>query len=186
VLRFWRDLGLPNRLALVGLVVALVGLIPSYFALRAAPESSSDVISEAVQAAVRNQRELSVRIDTTSQEVQQLRSEVNSLKKPTSQGRLAAQIGSMSARVQRIDQEVSTLQDAILRDPAKALQVPLLRRDVDSNQLANQAALIAVRQDIDRQYDLMKWILGTFAVGVIGLILTGLTSRKEAKVRDNS
>lgn len=66
----------------------------------------------------------------------------------------------MNAKVRQVDQEVSALQDAILRDPAKALEVPLLRRDIESSQLANQAALATVRQDIDRQYDLMKWICG--------------------------
>ena len=85
----------------------------------------------------------------------------------------------MSTNVKQIDREVSALQDAILKDPAKALEMPLLRRDIESNQLANQAALVAVREELDRQYDLMKWILGTFALGVVGLIVTGISSRKE-------
>jgi uncharacterized small protein (DUF1192 family) len=180
LLRWWRRRSLPERLTLVGVTVAGLGLIPAYISLSNTPQSSSDALAEAAQAALLNQRELSTRFNLVSQEVQRLKSEVNNLQKPTSQGRLAAQVSGMNAKLGQIDDEVSALQVAILRDPAKALEMPLLRRDIESNQAANQAALAAVRLDIDRQYDLMKWILGTFAVGVIGLIFTGISSRKEA------
>jgi hypothetical protein len=159
-MRWWRSVSFPERLALVGLVVATVGLVPAYLSLRDAPRSSGNALADIARNVAANQRELSARISATTQEVQQLRSGVDGLQKPTSQGRLVAQVVGMNAKVRQVDQEVSALQDAILRDPAKALEVPLLRRDIESSQLANQAALATVRQDIDRQYDLMKWICG--------------------------
>jgi hypothetical protein len=183
LLRWWRRLSLPDRLTLVGLLVALVAIIPAFLALGSGPRST-DALIEAGRALATSQRALSARANITAKEVQQLKAVIATLQKPPSQGKLASQVSSMESKVRQIDGDVSALQNAILRDPAKALEVPLLRRDIESNQLANQAALVAIQQDIDRQYDLMKWILGTLALGLIGLIFTGLSSRKEAKAGD--
>jgi hypothetical protein len=99
---------------LVGLVVATVGLVPAYLSLRDASRSSSNALADIARNVAANQRELSARISATTQEVQQLRSEVDGLQKPTSQGRLVAQVVGMNAKVRQVDQEVSALQDAIL------------------------------------------------------------------------
>jgi hypothetical protein len=37
---------------------------------------------------------------------------------------------------------------------------------------ANSAFLDSVRLDVDRQYDLMKWLLGTFVLGMLGTLVT--------------
>jgi hypothetical protein len=185
--KWWRSAGYAERLTVLATGVAVLGLIPGYIAFRNAPESSSDALTEIARAAAREQRALRARIEVNTREVQRLRSELNSLNKPPSQGAMAAQVGNLTSRMDQMDEDLSALENAILRDPAKALEIPLLERDLENNQLANQAALAAVRQDIDRQYDLMKWILGTFAVGIAGLIFTGLASvRRESKERDKS
>lgn len=85
-MRWWRSVSFPERLALVGLVVATVGLVPAYLSLRDAPRSSGNALADIARNVAANQRELSARISATTQEVQQLRSGVDGLQSLRAKG----------------------------------------------------------------------------------------------------
>jgi len=82
----------------------------------------------------------------------------------------------MSATIDNLDKDMTALQSAVLEDPVKALELPLLRRDLENARVANDAGVQSVKADIERQYDLMKWLVGTFALGMLGMLATVLTA----------
>jgi hypothetical protein len=80
------------------------------------------------------------------------------------------QARAINRRLDGLTGQLNDLQDAITPDPAKALRVALLQRDLQNVQASSRASLQAVRSDVDRQYDLMKFVVGTLGLGMLGVI----------------
>jgi hypothetical protein len=87
---------------------------------------------------------------------------------------LQRQVAELSARQQRIER-------VILTNPAKALEVPMLRRDVESNAKGTGEALASMQHSVDRVYDQNKYVMLTiFASIVLLAISTFIKSGKKA------
>ena len=113
----------------------------------------------------------------------QLQEQVRALsgKKAPTQAKLAAQVNGLDVQVKKVNGQVAELRDAIQEDPVKALRLPLMARDVRSVREANEAAIDRVAEDIDRQYDLMKFVVGTLALSIIGTLTTVLIALLKGK-----
>ncbi|RDS80959.1 hypothetical protein [Dyella psychrodurans] len=81
----------------------------------------------------------------------------------TEQRRLAAEVVSLNDRMTKIE-------DAISESPEKALSIPLLRKDVEDTSKRLGDYRDATRADIDRLYELQKWILGGIGVFLLTAI----------------
>jgi hypothetical protein len=79
-------------------------------------------------------------------------------------------VATASKRIASTRAEVVKLDNVILTTPDKALSVPLLRRDLDNQIAAGHDDIAAVENDVNRQYDLMKWILGSLGLGVLAMV----------------
>jgi hypothetical protein len=75
-----------------------------------------------------------------------------------------------SKRLASTRAEMVKLDKIILTTPDKALSVPLLRRDLDNQIAASHDDIAAVENDVNRQYDLMKWILSSLGLGVLAMV----------------
>jgi len=62
---------------------------------------------------------------------------------------------------------MGTLEGGLLNDPNKALQLPLLSKDLADFKLSQQSATDGVRKDVDRVYDITKLTVGALAIGVL-------------------
>lgn len=89
--------------------------------------------------------------------------------------KLAISIGKLSARLE-------ALENAITEDPAKALAVPILRKDLDNTEESLKAELLQTKSEIDRMYDQNKWFIGlmfTIALSVLGMAASSFFNRKD-------
>jgi chromosome segregation ATPase len=136
-------------------------------------------LGEAARIRNEEQAQLTNRVDATSRQLKDLQKQVNTLSTPPTQGKVAAQLATVRVKINQVDRDLLALRNAIEDDPAKALQIPLLKRDIDNIKVTNQASLLAMQQNLDRQHDLMKWVFGTFISGLIGLVVTGFASSKK-------
>ncbi|HEV8602212.1 MAG TPA: hypothetical protein VGQ68_02330 [Gaiellaceae bacterium] len=114
-----------------------------------------------------------------SHEVASLQAQVKALRRTPRGSHAAADVAAMRVDVNRLNSQLSALETAVLDDPAKALQLPLLRRDLEATQEANRSANESTRDDVDRQYDLMKWVFGTFIVALLGTLVTALLALRK-------
>jgi hypothetical protein len=73
---------------------------------------------------------------------------------------LYLEIKKLSSAVDDISSREGKLESAIMQNPAKALEVPLLRRDLDNLKDSQQSTFLTLKDGIDRVYDLNKWLLG--------------------------
>jgi hypothetical protein len=112
------------------------------------------------------------RLNDTIRQVQQLQRTVEALGKTPTRSRLGAEVRSTRQTIRRLSSDMSALKDALGNDPIKALQVTLLQRDLRNASATSKATVDSLRQDIERQYDLMKFVVGTLALGMLGIVVS--------------
>lgn len=96
---------------------------------------------------------------------------------------LALQVAQTKALAQSLSDRLSKIEGAILTTPAKALEIPLIQRDIESLRSSQVSALAAMKDGIDRLYDINKWLLGAMAVSVVTLALSNFLRPKEGGSR---
>ena len=76
---------------------------------------------------------------------------------------------ALAKRLSDIEASQAKLNTLILASPDKALELPLMRRDFDDARARQADEVAALKRDIDRVYDLNKWLLGGIAVSIMTL-----------------
>ncbi len=111
-------------------------------------------------------------------ELEKIRAEMGRLKvavpvpSGTTTSQLAQELQQATAIIKELDARLTSLEKAILANPAKALELPLIQRDIDGLRLSQQATGVYLKESVDRVYDLNKWLLGGLAVSIITLALS--------------
>jgi len=130
----------------------------------------SDQPRESPQPAARTSTHVERRLTDTEQKLRDLQAAVRAQGAVPSQGKLAAEVRRTKRRVSVLASDQSDLKAVLAPDPVKALQVALLQRDLKNEQATTRASVEAVRADIERQYDLMKFVVGTLGLGLLAVI----------------
>ena len=68
------------------------------------------------------------------------------------------------------------LETIILTDPQKALELPLIKRDLQAFQQQVGHDIDAVKSENAHVYDLMKWLVGLMALVSLSLVGTAVSS----------
>jgi hypothetical protein len=95
------------------------------------------------------------------------------------QSQVAAQLKGIDTAVKDLQARQSKLEEVIISNPAKAIEVPLIRKDLDNLKESQQQNLLAIKQGIDQVYDLNKWLLGAMAISIITLAVSNFLKGKE-------
>jgi len=95
---------------------------------------------------------------------------------PTSQGPgTSASNREITLAVGELQKRVDGLGSVILDNPEKALTTVMLRRELQELKVANEGTAATVFREVDRVYDLTKWLFGLFltlALGILTLVAT--------------
>jgi len=111
--------------------------------------------------------------------VDSLGGQLQALSNIPDQNKIAIQLKGMDVALNDLKTRHTKLEDAILTNPAKAIEVPLLRKDLDNLKDSQQQNLLALQQGVDRVYDLNKWLLGAMAVSIITLAISNVLRGKK-------
>jgi hypothetical protein len=165
-------------LALISLVTALVAALFTssatlYRTQRADLPSQQQFDFQRIQAAINEMETLRAQIKAVQVDTQKL------IQLPPD-AKLSVQLAQMDKSVSDIGERLSKLESAILTTPAKALEIPLLQRDVENLRVSHQNSLLAVKEGVDRLYDINKWLLGALAISIITLALSNFLRPKES------
>ena len=110
------------------------------------------------------------RLDTVEKQVKALQTVPDGTK-------AHAEVAALKDVTEDIDGRLSHLEAALGQDPASALSIPLLKRDVQGLRDASDALEGEIDKQVDRIYDQNKWFIGlmlTFAIALIGLVVSNL------------
>ena len=92
----------------------------------------------------------------------------------TSVEKVASRLDSLDKQSGAIDSRMSKLETAILADPQKVLELPLLKKDLQAFQQQVDRELNALKTENARVYDLMKWLIGLMALVSLSLVGTAI------------
>jgi uncharacterized protein (DUF3084 family) len=124
------------------------------------------------------------KISVLEKDVASLRNQLQALSNVPDENKIAIQLKGMDTALTDLKARHAKLEDAILTNPAKAIEVPLLRKDLDNLKDSQQQNLLALQQGVDRIYDLNKWLLGAMAVSIITLAISNVLSGRKKKPAD--
>jgi hypothetical protein len=149
-------------LASLGAVIALSAI---WFAdiLISSPKPASFTISD---------REAMIELRKDVERVKAQQAAIN----PTD---LPSPLSALDARLKQIEQKQQRIERVIMADPNKALELPLMRRDLEALEERQAVSNEATRRSVEQVYDLSKWLIGALAVGVLSLALNTLLRRKD-------
>ena len=116
-------------------------------------------------------------ISDLQKDVGKLKQDMDALKKAKQPG--SPDLAFLSGKVQGIETRMSKLEDVILRNPAKAIEVPLLQRDLNNLTATERADVVSVRTQVDHDYDIMKFVLGGTLLATFSGAASNLFSRKK-------
>ena len=111
--------------------------------------------------------------------INQLQAKLDALSNIPEQAKVAVQLKDLQNNLKDLWTRESKLEEVILSNPAKAIEVPLIRKDLDNLKDAQQQNMLAVKQGVDQVYDLNKWLLGAMAVSIVTLAISNLIKGKE-------
>lgn len=143
------------------------------------PTPTSTLIPPPTATAVPS--DLQAQVAMLQHEVAALRQELDSLTQVVASNPNPDSI-ALRADLQSLDQRLSVIEQAVLDNPARALQLTLLSREMDNLKANYQSDLESTRQEIGRIYDLNKWFIGlmfTMAIGLLSLAVSNFIKKPE-------
>ncbi len=155
---------------LVALISLLVGAVSAF---TAAPESAEPpdqpVLAANIARVARDMRRL-------ENDVDRLQAQVKALAQPSESARVSAELKGARETLEQVSTRLTALEAALLDNPAKAIALPLLDKEVRELRISSEASRSVIRADIDQVYDLMKWVFGTFLVAIVAMIGANVVS----------
>ncbi|MDX6496972.1 MAG: hypothetical protein QOG23_232 [Blastocatellia bacterium] len=161
---------------LLPVVSIFVALFSNYIMQRAYLTASTD-------PRIKMQLEETIERQTgrLEQEIAEMRAQIEAQPKTPDKSGLAIQLKRIETAVTDLQARHAKLEQVIIDNPAKAVEVPLLRKDLDNLKDAQQQNAASLKQSVDQVYDVNKWLLGVMAVSIVTLAVSNLLRGKEKK-----
>jgi hypothetical protein len=167
----------------VGVLSIVIGVVGALGSLLTIPYLWSTISSPSIKQLPLEAREVrEEQLELIRGKLKDLDDKIAALSVPPDESRNALQVKILNDNVAKLQESVSDMQRLIVDNPSKALAVPLMRKDLDSLKENNQAEMASIRKDVDRIYDLNKWLVGlmfTMALGVLTLAISNFWKSKE-------
>jgi len=124
-----------------------------------------------------------VELDRLDEQVKMLDAAVKASKSTSTQGNgisdVERSIAGIQAEFAEMQKRQARIEAVLLADAAKALEVPLILRDIESMKQNQQIAQAALRQDVERLFVLGLGIAGILLTGFVGLFFAPRPLREE-------
>lgn len=117
-------------------------------------------------------------IDGLKLEVTRLRKEQRELVSAVAKAPQDTRIQVLFQRIDLIERKQARLEQVFMDSPEKALELPLLKKDLENAKTAQAENLLSIKASVDQVYDLNKWLLGAMAIAVLGLAFARLVNLK--------
>lgn len=107
---------------------------------------------------------------------------LNSLSSLPDEQKWKIEVSKLHANVSVLSEKLTALESALTTDPAKALAVPILRKDLENTEKTLKLELLRTRAELERMYDQNKWFIGlmfTIALSVLGMVASSWFNRKD-------
>ncbi len=111
-------------------------------------------------------------VKTLGGDIKRIEAQIQAILKLPAEAQTTAELKRLADEVTAISGKYDILSTAISDNPARAVSVPLLRKEIEHMQQRQRDGLLASQQQIDRVYEQNYWFIGlmvTLSVGLIGI-----------------
>lgn len=111
-------------------------------------------------------------------QLEELKIEVDSILEVPNEVKIAINLDSVATTVADLNSRVTQLETVILDDPIKAISLPLLKKEIENLKESQIGDAFVLTRNIERVYDLSKWLIGGLSVSVVSLALVNFLGRR--------
>lgn len=122
-------------------------------------------------------------------EVNQLSSKMESLSSISVDQKVSSSIKELKEKYGKDEKRISKIEEVVLADPAKALNLVLLKNDIETMKKTIELQREFSKQDVDRIYTQNQWLMGTLialALSIIGLVVPNFLKKNNVQNNDNA
>lgn len=166
---------------MIGLIVAFGTLFSNYASTKI--KTNYEIMKVAKELEQLNE-ERSILLNTMQERIDRLDRRINDVIKIPNDTIIAVKLKEQEGNYVQLLKRLTNMEKAVLQDPAKALEMPLLRKDFDHLKKTYEIDSISLKNEVSRIYDLNKWFIGlmfSMAIGIISLAILNFikSSKKE-------
>jgi len=162
--KFWRNSS--EMAASIAMIATLISAIVATGFLK----DTSDISDSFV---VINKYTVEDKIIKTNNEIiaelASLKKQYQALIKLPKDSKVNAQILGFKFQLEKLETQMKTINNVILQSPEKALEIPMLKKDITVLKAQYEKSNLALQREITRAYETMKWVIGTIILGLLGL-----------------
>ena len=180
VLAFFRLFAAPRWLAALAGGLAVLTAIGAFVALRQPP-------AEPVQKGVVQELEgLKSQLAMVSADLDSLKKEAQAPVPGADKSQVAVRLGRLEGALTDLQGRQTKLEEIVLNNPARVLELHSLRHDLDELKEDQQQQRLAAGHGMERLYTLTKWLFGVMAVSIVVLAVGYWTKEsRESHVGQN-
>jgi len=122
---------------------------------------------------------LEAELKSVKDEQSRLNQRIEALSQITDQTALSAEISGIKNSVNDLDIRFSKIENILVQDPQKSLEIPLMRKDLDNLVTTTDLQIALLRQDAERSYNLMLVTIVALAIGILAPALGNLFKKNQ-------
>lgn len=151
---------------MTGVIVLITGIIAAMltFTLKRPTELLP------VLTLIREQeQELSESINIINREIDTIKSQLEDLIKVPESIQVAAKIKELDLHVAELNKKYDTIGKTILASPEKALDIPMLRRDISELRNRYESEIRSLEREHTNFSETIRWVIGSIIIGIIAI-----------------
>jgi len=143
--------------------------------------NNSELTSELEAVKVQFEK-TNIKLSNIEKSITSIRQELTTITSLPEGSEWKTEASRMNQQLLTVSEKLGALESALTVDPAKALAVPILRKDLNNINKSLESEIKQSKAEIDRIYDQNKWFIGlmfTIALSVLGMVVTNFVSKKD-------
>jgi len=164
-----------RKITIVAIVFTVVGLFATIADLIFTPK----LVKPPVFATQDSVSALNERLSSIEGQINDLGGKIEGLSRLTDESKASAQLASVQSSLEGLQGRFTKIEGLIVQDPSKALEIPLLRKDLEGIKESTQITIGGLRQDLERAYTLLVGTMVALAIAVFAPAISNLFAKKE-------
>lgn len=149
-------------IALAGGVLLLFVGVVLVLKIRTATDPS-DAFRELLLAERSRQQSETQKFQSVQSALAALEAKTAAIQTPKAESQLSVEVADLKTQIESVRAEVTALRASVGAAPEKAVELPLIRRDLEHQKELNAAVLSALRESMDRSFNMLMGVLAVFA-----------------------
>lgn len=81
----------------------------------------------------------------------------------------APKIAEIETDIATLKENMDGINSVIMETPQKALQIPILRKDIEALRNELLVGMKSIEREVSRAYETIRWVIGTILFGILSL-----------------